>query len=105
MSADVAALLQSYLDWLKAHNLQDGDCLLAAAAEALGENPESVNRLQGSCPPRHPTDESPSPRPSPEGRGSSEGWRLDFPTTSGLPADRRRSSLSLREGRGRGVGL
>jgi len=33
---DLAALLQHYLDWLKAHQLQDADCLLAAATEALG---------------------------------------------------------------------
>lgn len=33
---DLASLLRDYLDWLKAHNLQDSDCLLANAAEALG---------------------------------------------------------------------
>ena len=32
---DLATLLRDYLDWLKAHNLQDADCLLASATEAL----------------------------------------------------------------------
>ena len=32
---DFALLLESYLEWLRAHNLQDADCLLEAAAEAL----------------------------------------------------------------------
>jgi len=35
---DLATLLQYYLDWLKAHNLQDADCLLASAAEVLRDN-------------------------------------------------------------------
>ena len=34
---DLATLLQDYLDWLKAHNLQDTDSLLATAAEAMRE--------------------------------------------------------------------
>ncbi|MGO9203963.1 MAG: PD-(D/E)XK nuclease family protein [Limisphaerales bacterium] len=33
---DLATLLRDYLEWLKAHDLQDADCLLAAAVEALG---------------------------------------------------------------------
>ncbi|MGA2656117.1 MAG: PD-(D/E)XK nuclease family protein [Verrucomicrobiota bacterium] len=33
---DLATLLRDYLDWLKAHDLQDADCLLGAAVEALG---------------------------------------------------------------------
>jgi len=32
---DLATLLAEYLDWLKMHDLQDGDCLLTTAAEAL----------------------------------------------------------------------
>jgi ATP-dependent helicase/nuclease subunit B len=32
---DLAMLLESYLEWLRAHNLQDADCLLEAAAQAL----------------------------------------------------------------------
>jgi ATP-dependent helicase/nuclease subunit B len=32
---DLALLLRSYLEWLRAHRLQDSDCLLGAAAEAL----------------------------------------------------------------------
>lgn len=38
---DLATLLQDYLDWLKAHNLQDADCLLLSAAEALRARPVS----------------------------------------------------------------
>ena len=33
---DLATLLEHYLDWLAARHLQDGDCLLATASEALG---------------------------------------------------------------------
>jgi ATP-dependent helicase/nuclease subunit B len=33
---DLATLLRDYLGWLKAHDLQDADCLLGAAVEALG---------------------------------------------------------------------
>ena len=32
---DLSTLLGEYMRWLKAHNLQDDDCLLVAAAEAL----------------------------------------------------------------------
>jgi len=32
---DLALLLRDYLDWLKAHDLQDADCMLSAATEAL----------------------------------------------------------------------
>ena len=35
---DLAMLLRDYLDWLARHQLRDGDCLLAAAVEALAEN-------------------------------------------------------------------
>jgi ATP-dependent helicase/nuclease subunit B len=34
---DLATLLRDYLDWLKAHELQDADCLLGAATAALSE--------------------------------------------------------------------
>ena len=34
---DLALLLRGYLDWLKAHKLQDADCLLQSAAQALRE--------------------------------------------------------------------
>ena len=34
---DLATLLGDYLGWLKAHGLQDADCLMGAAVEALGE--------------------------------------------------------------------
>jgi ATP-dependent helicase/nuclease subunit B len=32
---DLATLLRDYLEWVQAHGLQDADCLLAAAVEAL----------------------------------------------------------------------
>lgn len=32
---DLAALLESYLEWLRSHDLQDADCLLETAAQAL----------------------------------------------------------------------
>ena len=32
---DLALLLEGYLDWLQEHQLQDGDCLMAAATEVL----------------------------------------------------------------------
>jgi ATP-dependent helicase/nuclease subunit B len=41
---DLATLLCEYLDWLKAHDLQDADCLLSAAEDCLetaGGSPES----------------------------------------------------------------
>jgi ATP-dependent helicase/nuclease subunit B len=38
---DLATLLQHYLDWLAAHDLQDADCLLGVAAELLDEGPKS----------------------------------------------------------------
>ncbi|MFO1477678.1 MAG: PD-(D/E)XK nuclease family protein, partial [Verrucomicrobiota bacterium] len=34
---DLAVLLSDYLDWIRERGLQDGDSLLAAAAEALGD--------------------------------------------------------------------
>ncbi len=34
---DLATLLQDYLDWLQAHRLQDADCLLDVATQALRE--------------------------------------------------------------------
>ncbi len=49
---DLATLLRDYLEWLKAHDLQDADCLLAAAVEALGgeredgESPKAEGRRQ-----------------------------------------------------------
>src|ERR1051326_320571 len=39
---DLALLLRSYLEWLRAHGLQDADCLLGAAAEALRGNAASA---------------------------------------------------------------
>src|SRR5262249_27878624 len=45
---DLAMLLESYLEWLRVHNLQDADCLLDAAAQALrtdstaGANQETI---------------------------------------------------------------
>src|SRR5205814_1774967 len=39
---DLALLLQSYLDWLKDHKLQDADCLLQLAAETLREPGKSI---------------------------------------------------------------
>jgi len=49
---DLATLLRDYLEWLKAHKLQDGDCLLAAAAEALNAPPPAVAAgLRTSKPP------------------------------------------------------
>jgi ATP-dependent helicase/nuclease subunit B len=41
---DLATLLGDYLGWLKAHNLQHGDCVLAAAAEQLTRSPASFVR-------------------------------------------------------------
>lgn len=35
---DLALLLESYLGWLQTHELQDADCLMAAAAEALRDS-------------------------------------------------------------------
>ena len=43
---DLATLLEDYLGWLKAHQLQDADCLLAAAAEALGGSQRTGARSQ-----------------------------------------------------------
>ncbi|MBI3851659.1 MAG: PD-(D/E)XK nuclease family protein [Verrucomicrobia bacterium] len=42
---DLALLLRAYLDWLKAHGLQDGDCLLDVATEALASD-KSPLRIQ-----------------------------------------------------------
>lgn len=42
---DLAVLLESYLEWLKAHNLQDVDSLLGAAAQALRS--EGAKRIEG----------------------------------------------------------
>ncbi len=52
---DLEILLRDYLDWLKAHDLRDNDCLLDLAAEALGENsairnPQSAIRNSLSSP-------------------------------------------------------
>ena len=47
---DLALLLQSYLDWLKDHKLQDADCLLQSAAAALHSalrTPHSALRIAG----------------------------------------------------------
>jgi len=44
---DLATLLQEYLDWLKAHKLQDADWLLTAAAEALRDSREDPGQLPG----------------------------------------------------------
>jgi len=41
---DLATLLRDYLDWLRGHDLQDADCLLAAAVEALGGGLASEGR-------------------------------------------------------------
>ena len=38
---DLATLLQDYLDWLDAHDLQDADSLLTAATEALLQIPKA----------------------------------------------------------------
>jgi ATP-dependent helicase/nuclease subunit B len=43
---DLAALLQEYLDWLQAHDLQDSDALLTAAAELLRAQPHSGFRIE-----------------------------------------------------------
>jgi ATP-dependent helicase/nuclease subunit B len=56
---DLATLLQEYLDWLATHDLQDVDCLLATAAEALGNAglaaqehgpPSAVHRPRSTVP-------------------------------------------------------
>ena len=44
---DLATLLREYLSWLKAHNLQDADCLLDAAAEAI--QPPGSSSLRIDC--------------------------------------------------------
>ena len=55
---DLAAFLGEYLDWLKAHRVQDADCLLGAATQALSESSESnVQRPK-------PRAQSPNPEPS-----------------------------------------
>ena len=41
---DLATMLAEYLAWLKAHELQDADCLLAEAAAALGGRSKSEGR-------------------------------------------------------------
>jgi ATP-dependent helicase/nuclease subunit B len=44
---DFAALLGEYLAWLEAHGLQDGDCLLTKAAEAIQEAEGRGTRAEG----------------------------------------------------------
>ena len=44
---DLALLLESYLEWLAAHNLQDANCLLNAATEAL-QTPNSKFQIPNS---------------------------------------------------------
>jgi ATP-dependent helicase/nuclease subunit B len=39
---DLALLLESYLEWLRVHDLQDADCLLEAAAQALRDESGTV---------------------------------------------------------------
>lgn len=39
---DLALMLREYLDWLAAHDLQDADCLLSRASEALGAPPTAA---------------------------------------------------------------
>lgn len=59
---DLAMLLAEYLAWLKTHNLQDTDCLLDAAAEALRETRRTSRSpsLPGNG--SAPGDQSESPR-------------------------------------------
>jgi ATP-dependent helicase/nuclease subunit B len=44
---DLATLLQDYLDWLAAHRLQDGDCLLDAATEAALAGAKAASHAPG----------------------------------------------------------
>jgi len=45
---DLATLLREYLDWLTAHDLQDADCLLSAAAATLESKVQSLKSAQQS---------------------------------------------------------
>jgi ATP-dependent helicase/nuclease subunit B len=44
---DLALLLESYLAWLTAHNLQDGNCLLSAATHALASPKSGAAKMIG----------------------------------------------------------
>lgn len=44
---DLAFLLESYLEWLEFHDVQDTDCLLDLAAQALPQNPPGPGFIDG----------------------------------------------------------
>jgi ATP-dependent helicase/nuclease subunit B len=44
---DLALLLESYLAWLAAHNLQDANCLLSAATKALKSPQSGLSKIIG----------------------------------------------------------
>jgi ATP-dependent helicase/nuclease subunit B len=47
---DIGLLQRDYLDWLKARNILDSDCLLEVASQALSEaGPPSIPDLAGAC--------------------------------------------------------
>jgi ATP-dependent helicase/nuclease subunit B len=77
---DLALLLQTYLEWLRTHNLQDADCLLEAVAQALrserraGTGEAIVERMLTT------------PEPLNKNRNAENKWQLEFTLPLDAPA-------------------